>query len=140
MVQLLQNIKSIKILDAAIFKFYNLISGKGLRLNYKRLFSDLPLCDLAKCEVLSSIEDNTRIYKTTITARLHTNFDFGSKNYVFLLTCVNGDRFILGTDEIPHPLISFVDEFPDKPSGQSGRVITVECTDTLGLIPVLDEF
>ncbi|MBO4944611.1 MAG: hypothetical protein J6C91_05060 [Muribaculaceae bacterium] len=66
------------------------------------------------------------------------HFDVANRKLAFLITTVKGNRFLVGTNESPFPIANTSDAFPDKTSEPSGCTLTVEYTDTIGLLPVLD--
>lgn len=138
MLQILDNIKSIKIIETRLLRNLTIIPGMGVMLNFWRNFADLPLVNLASMEVASKVENKSRLFTTTIKALLSEHFDVANRRLAFLVTTVSGDRFLVGNNESPFPITNTSDIFPDKPSDQSGCTLTVEYTDTIGLLPVLD--
>lgn len=89
-------------------------------------------------EVASKVENKSRLFTTTIKALLTEHFDVANRKLAFLVTTVSGDRFLVGSNESPFPVANTSDVFPDKATDQSGCTLTVEYTDTFGLLPVLD--
>lgn len=138
MLQILDNITSIQILETRLLQNLTIIPGTGVMLNYWRYFTELPLVNLASMEVASKVENKSRLFTTTIKALLSEHFDVANRKLAFLVTTVSGDRFLVGNLESPFPVVNTSDVFPDKPADQSGCTLTVEYTDTLGLLPVLD--
>lgn len=138
MLPILHNIKRIQYAESRYMRNVTLIHGKGVMLNVWRNLIDLPLVDLAQCEVTSKQENKTRLFTTTITARLSQHIDLRDKTYVFLITCVDGSVFMVGSCESPYPVVNTSDAFPGKTTDPSGCTLTVEYTDSLGLLRVLD--
>lgn len=138
MLQILDNITSIQIIETRLLQNLTIIPGTGVMLNYWRYFTELPLVNLASMEVASKVENKSRLFTTTIKALLSEHFDVANRKLAFLVTTVSGDRFLVGNLESPFPVVNTSDAFPDKPTDQSGCTLTVEYTDTLGLLPVLD--
>lgn len=138
MTQLLLNIKSVMFIDAGRLRNIDIIPGKGVMLKYRRYFSELPLANLASMEVVSKVENKSRIFTTTIKALLTDHFDVANRKLAFLVTTVNGLRFLVGSAESPFPVVNTSDAFPDKPADQSGCSLTVEFSDSVGLLPVID--
>lgn len=138
MQQILDNINSIRIIETKLLQNLIIIPGTGVMLNYWRYFTQLPLVNLASMEVTSKVENKSRLFTTTIKALLSEHFDVANRKLAFMVTTVSGDRFLVGTAESPFPVANTSDVFPDKPADQSGCTLTVEYTDTIGLLPVLD--
>lgn len=138
MEQLLLNIKTIAVIETRLLQNITIIPDKGVMLNYWRNFVELPLVNLASMEIASKVENKSRLYTTSIKALLSEHFDIANRKLAFLLTAVNGARYLVGTNESPFPVANTTDVFPDKESSNSGCTLSVEYTDTLGLLPVLD--
>lgn len=105
---------------------------------YWRNFIELPLVDLAKAEISSKVENKSKLFTTTLSALLSDHFDVRARHLSFLAECVDGSRFLIGLNESPYPIVNTLDTLPGKATDASGCTLTVEYTDTLGLMPVLD--
>lgn len=138
MLQVLANINSIQVIETRLLRNMTVIPGMGVMLNFWRNFSELPLVYLASMEVVSKVENKSRLFTTSIKALLSEHFDVANRKLAFLITTVKGNRFLVGTNESPFPIANTSDAFPDKTSEPSGCTLTVEYTDTIGLLPVLD--
>lgn len=138
MLQILDNIKSIRYIETRLLRHITIVPGLGVMLNFWRNFKEIPLTDLASMEVASKVDNKSRLFTTTIKALLPERFRVNNRKLAFLVTTVSGDRFLVGTCESPFPIVNTSDMFPDAANGQSGCTLTVEYTDTLGLLPVLD--
>lgn len=138
MIQILDNINSIHFIETRLLRNMTIIPGKGVLLNYWRNFTELPLVNLASMEVTSKVENKSRTFTTSLKALLADHFDVANRKLAFMVTTVNGDRFLVGTDESPFPVANTSDVFPDKATEPSGCTLTVEYTDIIGLLPVLD--
>lgn len=138
MTQLLLNIKSIEYIETRLLTNITLIHGAGVMLNYWRNFQQLQLIGLGKLECNSKVENGSKLFTTTLSANLAERFDPRARALAFLVTCVDGSRFLVGTDERPYPIVNTSATMPDRPSDSSLHGITVEYVDTLGLLPVLD--
>lgn len=110
----------------------------GIMLNFWRNFADLHLVNLASMEVASKVENKSRLFTTSVKALLYDHFDMANRKLAFLVTTVSNDRFLIGTAEAPFPVVNTSDAFPDKPADPAGCTLSIEYTDTLGLLPVLD--
>lgn len=135
---LLSNIKSIAIIETRLLQNMTIIPGMGVMLNFWRNFVELPLVNLASMQVVSKVDNKSRLFTTTIKALLSEHFDIANRKLAFLVTAVDGSRYLVGTNEAPFPVANTTDDFPEKESDISGCTLAVEYTDTLGLLPVLD--
>ncbi len=138
MEQVLLYIKSISYIETRLLSNVTSVHGLGVMLNFWRNFQELPLVGLAKCEVVSKIENKSKIFTTSISARLSRHFDAQDMHLAFLLTAVDGSRYLVGSIERPFPMVNTTDVFPDKSADNSGCSLTVEYYDTNGLLRVLD--
>lgn len=134
----LSNIKEISVIETRQLKNLTIIPGIGVMLNFWRDFSELPLANLASMEIVSKVENKSRLFSTTIKALLTEHFDTANRKLAFLVTTVEDKSYLVGTDESPFPVVNTTDTFPEKESDPSGCTLSVEYTDTLGLLPVLD--
>lgn len=138
MPQLLHNINKLSFIESRRMKNITVVPGSGVMLNYWLDFHPLPLVGLARCEVSSKVVDKSKLFTTTLTAHLSEHFDVRGRHLSFLASCVNGDRFLIGINEAPYPVANTSDIMPDKETDRSGCSLSVEYTDTLGILPVLD--
>ena len=136
--QLLRNICDVSYIEA--YKLHNLtyIHGVGVMLNMWRDFKPLPLVGLASCEITSKHEGHQTMFETKLSAFLSEHFDVRDRHLCYQITCVNGDRFLIGDIERPYPITTVQDIMPDKESDKSGCQLSVEYTDTIGFLPILD--
>lgn len=135
---ILSNLKKIEVIETRLLQNTTIIPGLGVMLNFWRNFTELPLVNLASMETVSKVENKSRLFTTSIKALLFENFDVANRKLAFMVTTVDGDRFLVGTNESPFPVANTTYTFPEKESDPSGCTLTVEFTDTLGLLPVLD--
>lgn len=137
---ILHNIKKIQVIESRLLQNLTIIPGTGVMMNYWRNFTDLPLANLASMETVSKVDNKSRLFTTSIKALLTYHFDVDNRRLAFMITTVSGDRFLVGTNEAPFPVTNTSDVFPGKETEASGCTLSVEYTDTLGLLPVLDSF
>ena len=70
-----------------------------------------------KCDVDESFDNNSQLQKATL--KFNTTDEMPTRgHHAFLIETVNGERFILGTREIPYPVVK-VAFSSGKPSGES---------------------
>lgn len=135
---LLHNINCVSVIECGLLQNLSIIPGHGVLLNYWRNFQPLPLVGLAQCEVTSKLQDNSRSFTTVLTCRLSEHFNVADRQLAFLVTCVNGDRFLIGSAERPYPVVNTTDSMPGNVSDPSGCSLNVQYIDTFGLLKVLD--
>lgn len=135
---ILSNLKKIEVIETRLLQNMTVIPGIGVMLNFWRNFTELPLVNLASMETVSKVENKSRLFTTSIKALLSEHFDVANRKLAFMVTSVDGDRFLVGTNESPYPIANTIDTFPEKESDPSGCTLSVEYTDTIGLLPVLD--
>lgn len=138
MLQVISNINRISFIETRRLRNITVIPGRGVMMNYWRDFAELPLVNLASMEISSKVENKSRLFTTSIKALLSEHFDIANRKLAYLVTTVLGDRYLVGTDESPFPVSNTTDTFPDKASDTSGCTLSVEYTDSIGLLPVLD--
>lgn len=134
----LSNLKKIEVIETRLLQNITVIPGVGVMLNFWRNFTELPLVNLASMEIVSKVENKSRLFTTSIKALLSEHFDVASRKLAFLVTTVDGIRYLIGTDESPFPIANTNDSFPEKESDSSGCILSIEYTDALGLLPVID--
>ena len=138
MTQLLHNIAEIYFIEADLLHNAIFVPGVGVALLFWRNFRRLPLPGLGSYEVVSKVENNSTLFTHTLTALLPEHFVVESRHPAFLLKSVDGCFFLLGRSERPFPVVNTTDTFPGRVTDASGCTLSVEWTDTLGLMPVID--
>lgn len=135
---ILDNIVSVSYAELSRISSLIFIPGLGVFLNGCNSFVILPIVGLASAQVTSQIENKSRVLKVVLNAFLPTDSLSGNRRYVFLLKTVSGKFFLLGTPYSPFPVINTTVYMPSNVSNRSGCQLVVECTNTTGLLPVLD--
>ncbi len=138
MIQILNNIKSVSVIEAKDLVNVHYLAGIGAFLGHWRPFDELPVVGLAECSVTSAIENRSRIFTTKLTAHLSSHFDVAGRNLCFMVRTVEGERYLIGMAESPYPAVNTEDIMPGRTSDKSGCMLSVEYKDTIGLLPVLD--
>lgn len=137
MTQILKNIRTVEIIESRLLSNITIV-GQGVFLKYWRNFKKLPTSGLSEASVASSFENKSRIFTTKLTSHLTSHFDVADRHLCFLITAVDGSRYLIGTDERPYPTVNTEDVMPSRESDKSGCTLTVEYQDTIGLLKVLD--
>jgi hypothetical protein len=123
----LPGIKSISICEASKFKSERI----GSKINPQCDFEELNLIDLAEFNLEPEIVSGQTIYTITGSFNLYEN-DLTDLNYlnetsfVFKITDIYGDEYIIGTEEQPYPILLVKHGTGTGPSG--ARKLTAELT------------
>lgn len=126
---ILLNIKSITYAECS--DIYNLlfIPGLGVKLPENASFQKLDIVNLAFAETISKYENKTRLFTTTVKAKLPEQFDVNNRHLIFILSTVNSERFLLGLPYHPYPIITTTFSMPENMAEPSGCTIIIEYTD-----------
>ncbi|WP_297071293.1 hypothetical protein [uncultured Duncaniella sp.] len=138
MKQLLRNIVKVSYIDARILQDITVIPGMGIFLGDDFNFIPLKLVGLGGCEISSVTEDRVPVFTSVLTCLLSEDFDPANRPLAFLMTTLQGERFLLGTSEPPFPIVTSVSSLPAKMSEPSGYRLTAQWSSTLGLLRILD--
>lgn len=131
-------VRKIEVIECRYLKNILVIQDKGVLLKYWRNFQSLPTVGLMAVEIKSKVDNQSRLYTTTLTALLAEPFYPDDRHLALRLTTVDGIQFLVGTDEPPYPVINTMLTLAAKPSDQTGCTLSVEYTDRFGFLPVLD--
>lgn len=138
MAHIIRYIKTVACIESGRLSDITIVPGTGVCLNFRREWQELPSVGLSECVVTSSVEQKSRIFKTRLTSFLSEHFYVADRHLSFLVTAVDGSRFLIGTEGHPFPVVTTEDTMPSRVTERSGCALTVEHTGTLGLLPVLD--
>ncbi len=138
MANLIKNIVAVSYIETSKLQNLVYIPRIGVRLQYWRDWQDLEIYGLASAEVTSKIEKKSKLYTTTLTVITAYDNVLATKHYAFLAKCADGSWYLIGGSGHPYPIVNTTDDLPGRTNDKSGRTMTIEYTDTLGLMPVLD--
>ena len=138
MALIIKNISSVSFIESRLLSNTTIIPGVGACLNFRRDWRELPTVGLSECSVTSSVENKSRLFKTKLSAFLSEHFDVANRRLCFLAKAVDGSRYLIGAGGPPYPVANTEDSMPASVTGKSGCSLTVELTDTVGLLPVID--
>ncbi len=130
-------INRIEVVSHLFIRTCTIVAGTGVVINGNYWSREFPLIGLAELSVTSSVTDKSRSYKSKITANLQFTPPFYLDGYCYLLTSVSGKRFLVGAYKPPFPIYNIEGVIPGKASEGIACTLTVEYTDTLGLMPVI---
>lgn len=131
------NISKVQAINVGLLGYVTFLKS-GVLLNFPRTWADLPIVGLAEYTVASNIESKSRTFTHTLSAFLSQTFDVGDVYWGFLLTDINGQRYLLGSTNPPYPQSKTEDRLPGKESSQSGCQLTVTYQSAYGLLRVID--
>ena len=135
---ILNNIKKVEAIEARYLNDITVVHGVGVLLHYWRNFFDIPLSALAEVEMLSNIENKSRLVETKLTFHSPCSFDIDDRNLCFRVTTVQGASFLIGTDTLPFPVVSTTELFPGEETGRSGCTVVATYKNTHGMLAILD--
>lgn len=134
---LLRNIVRVSYIDARVLNSITVVPGMGAILGDDFNFIPLPIAGLGDCEVSSANEDRVPVFTSVLSCLVTMDFDPAQRPIVFLLTTVQGERFLLGCQEPPYPIVTSVSSLPSKMSEPSGYRLTATWKSTFGLLKLL---
>ena len=138
MATILKNIYKVEFIESRFLKDITVVPGKGVFLNMWRNFQLMDTVGLSSATSTSKIVKKNTIYNIKMTAFLKEQFLLTNKHLCYRLTTVMGKKYLLGTERAPYPITTTSDNFPSVVTEKSGTTLTVEYSNTLGLLPILD--
>ena len=138
MYSVLKQIKKIEVIEARHLVNSTIINDNSILLQVYRPFSVLNTVGLSSVEKSEKIENKVRIYTSKLTALLPEGFEVGNKKLCFRVTTVSGQRFLIGTDKRPYPIVTFNENYPNSPSTRCGSTMTVTYSNTIPMLLQLD--
>lgn len=139
MLPLLKNISKVEFIEARYLKDITIIPGAGVLLNVWRDFRKMDSVGLSSATVVSKVTKKNTIYTINLKVLLKSTFEADNRHLCYRLTTVTGTQYLLGTDIAPYPMTTTSDNFPSSVTEKSGTTITVEYSNTFGLLPILDK-
>ncbi len=134
---ILKNIQKVEYIEPRFLKGITLVPGKGVLLNMWRFFKEIETVGLSSATVSDKIVLHNRIFTVKLVATLKNEWR-NPMPLAFRLTTVMGKQYLLGTEDLPYPIVTTVDNFPAVVTEKSGTTFTVEYSNTFGLLPILD--
>lgn len=135
----LKNICKVEFIESRFLKNITIVPGKGVFLNMWRNFKKLDTVGLSSATSKSKVVKKNTIYNIKMTAFLEKQFLLVNKHLCYRLTTVTGEKYLLGTDRAPYPITNTSDNFPSVVTEKSGTTLSVEYSNTIGLLPILDQ-
>lgn len=134
---IIKNIQKVEYIEPRFLKGLTIVPGKGVLLNMWRFFKEIDTIGLSSATVSDKVVLRNRIFYVKLVATLNGDWR-NSQPLCFRITTVMGEQFLLGTEAVPYPIVTTVDNFPSAVTDKSGTTLTVEYSNTFGLLPILD--
>lgn len=83
---------------------------------------------LSGLEMTDKVENKVRLYTVKMTCRLRQEWTAGNRKVAFVVTALNGKKWVIGSYARPYPVVTQKTVMPDTPSGVSGTEMTVTYT------------
>jgi hypothetical protein len=138
MSSILKHIKKVEIIEAKHLVNSTIINDNSILLQIYRPFSILDTVGLSSVETSEKIENKVRIHTSKLTVLLPEGFEVGNKKLCFRVTTVSGERFLIGTDKRPFPIVTFSENYPNSTSTRCGSTMTVTYSNTIPMLFQLD--
>ena len=138
MSSVLKYIKRVEIIEAKHLVNSTIINNNSVLLQIYRPFSILGTVGLSSVETGEKIENKVRIHTYKLIALLPERFEVGNKKLCFRVTTVSGERFLIGTDKRPFPIVTFSENYPNSTSTRCGSIMTVTYSNTIPMLLQLD--
>ncbi len=136
MQQLLQNIIKVEFIETRYLKNMVLLGNHAVSLQYWRNFIDLCLVGLASVDVSQNVENGSRLTTVKLTAHTTDDFHVDHRRLAWRVTTVDGKQYLIGINEQPFPVTTVSDNYPDKSTEPSGKIITVSWQTPLDLLEI----
>ena len=136
MQQLLQNIIKVEFIETRYLKNMVLLGNHAVSLKYWRNFMDLCLVGLASVDVSQHVENGSRLTAVKLTAHTTDDFHVDHRRLAWRVTTVDGKQYLIGINEQPFPVTTVSDNYPDKSTEPSGKIITVSWQTPLDLLEI----
>lgn len=138
MKQILRNITDIMVIDQSRISGMVITPSGKVKLPEVLYLPDIGMVGLAECTDETTIENKAVIHSVKLTARIlpETRL-YGGELYAYILLCVDGSRWLLGSDTHPYPKTLIKKSMPGDPAESSANTLTVELKNLTGLLKVL---
>lgn len=100
-------------------------------------FSEISIKELAGVSVEDSYENNQKIFTTTITFHAMDHEPLSDRQYAFRLTTVKGEKFLVGTNTRPYPIIKENTPYPEKPADNMLKKMTITWKSIYPMLKIL---
>lgn len=137
MTQKIIYINSISVAEISQVRKFDRILGDMAFISLVSEPKKLPLVGLARCVFASKIENKSRIWETSLTAKLSESFNIGTNVYIYIIRATDGSQYIIGNGGKPYPLCNLSTTLPDNSSERVAFDLSVCFSDSFGLTRLL---
>ena len=121
----LVHVRKIEFADACSLGSIQMLNGTSCRFKNQPAFSGIDIMELVGVTIEDSYENNQKVYTTTATFNTCDKKHMTLRQAVFRLTSVDGQRYLIGTDSRPYPIIKERNPFPEKPADSAMKTVTI---------------
>ena len=89
------------------------------------VFTNINIEGLADMNIEDTIEENQRVYNTTLSFRTCAKEPADIRRSVFLVESVQGHRYLIGSSSRPYPIYKEVNRFPDRPTDSTLKQVNI---------------
>lgn len=110
----LNNIVKISVVPSHQLIGYSRISDSEASYNEDTFFSALEIKQPAQLTITDKIEDKQRIYTSKLTFKICKKWIRNAHHISFLVESMSGQKYLIGTDTHPYPIITQQEIHPDN--------------------------
>ena len=121
----LVHVRKIEIADAYSLGSIQVLSETTCRFKSQPVFSEISIKELVGVSIEDSYENNQKVYTTTATFKTCDKKPLTIRQAAFRLTSIDGQRYMIGTDSRPYPIIKEKNPFPEKPADSVLKTVTI---------------
>ena len=89
------------------------------------VFTTINIEGLADLNIEDTIEENQRVYNTSLSFRTCDKQPADIRRSVFLVESVRGRRYLVGSASRPYPIYKETNHFPDRPTDSTLKQVNV---------------
>lgn len=101
-------------------------------------FTSLCIVGLASCSDECAMELGQNVHQVELEYFTEHLPDF-SVPHIFRITDTEGNTYLIGTGNAPHPVVSWTNSVPSSTTGKRGYTVKVKWKSTVGLISLAAE-
>ena len=121
----LVHINKIELASSESLSMLVVIDESTCRFKSSAAFTEININELVGVTVEDELVNNQRVYTTTATFKSCSKIPMEARRKAFRLTSVDGQRFMIGTNARPYPIIKENNPFPEKPTDSSLKTVTI---------------
>lgn len=121
----LRHIVKIEEADCKDVSKYYAVAGHSVVVTVSANFKEINTVGLIEVTEESSYEENERIWTVTIKYTSPCKTPEGPRRKVYQLTDTAGQRYLIGTESRPYPVVKESNPYPSKANGTILRDVTI---------------